>query len=88
MKKILLFILALALLQNVSIAQQAPDFTLTDCNGASHHLYGDLAAGKAVIINFCAGWCGPCRNADPKLESIYQQYCQGTGNVKVYGMLF
>lgn len=88
MKKTLLSIFTLVLLQTALFAQQAPDFTLTDCNGVTHHLYDDLAAGNAVILNFCAGWCGPCRDADPLLEEVYQGYCSGTGNVKVYGMLF
>lgn len=47
---------------------QVFDFTLNDCNGVSHHLYEDLAAGNAVVMKFCTGWCGPCTISNPSYE--------------------
>lgn len=38
----------------------APDFTLTDINGTTHHLYDYLDAGKTVIIDFFAAHCPTC----------------------------
>ncbi len=38
----------------------APDWTLSDINGVSHHMYADLNAGKTVYIDVSATWCGPC----------------------------
>lgn len=47
----------------LKVGSVAPDFTLTDINGQSHHLYAYLDSGYSVIIDVSAAWCGPCWSA-------------------------
>jgi thiol-disulfide isomerase/thioredoxin len=50
----------------------APAFTLVDLNGKKVSL-ADYK-GKAVLLNFWATWCGPCKVEIPWLEKLRDQY--------------
>jgi len=50
----------------------APDFTVLDKEGNEVHL-SDFA-GKPVVINFWATWCGPCKSELPAFDEMYQTY--------------
>src|SRR3954469_18285579 len=50
----------------------APDFTLEKLDGGSMKL-SDLR-GKAVVLNFWATWCGPCKIETPWLVDLQNQY--------------
>jgi hypothetical protein len=67
----------------------AMDFNRMDCNGNGHHLFADLDAGNAVILEFFMLNCTPCITAGNKLEtmkaSILAQY---PGKVKGYAIGF
>lgn len=54
------------------IGHPAPDFTLTTPDGETVSL-GDLR-GQAVLVNFWATWCGPCRVEMPDIQSVYDRY--------------
>jgi len=49
----------------------APDFTLEDMDGNSHSL-SDYR-GQAVIVNFWATWCPPCREEMPSMQRGWEQ---------------
>lgn len=67
---------------------QLPDFNLTDCKGNNYHLYDDLTNGKAVVLAFGAGWCSPCRQSDPLLQQLWEDFDSGHCKVNVYLFLF
>jgi len=50
----------------------APDFTLQDLRGKKVSL-ADFK-GKALLINFWATWCGPCKVETPWLVELRNQY--------------
>ncbi|MDA1475168.1 thiol-disulfide oxidoreductase ResA [Bacillus changyiensis] len=52
--------------------EQAPNFKWTTLAGEKINLK-DLY-GKAVLVNFWASWCGPCKKEMPVIEQAYQQY--------------
>jgi thiol-disulfide isomerase/thioredoxin len=54
------------------IGKPAPDFTLEDLSGQKISLAS--YRGKAVMINFWATWCGPCKLETPWLVELRNEY--------------
>ena len=50
----------------------APDFTLQSVDGKTVRL--SEFKGKAVLVNFWATWCGPCKIETPWLVEFQNQY--------------
>ncbi len=60
----------------------APDFELQRLDGTTLKL--SSLRGKAVVLNFWATWCGPCKIEMPWLTEFHKQY--GPQGVEVIGI--
>jgi len=50
------------------------DFTMTDKDG--NEVKFSNFAGKPIVLNFWASWCGPCQMEMPDFEEMYKTYGQ------------
>ncbi len=62
--------------------QPAPEFVLTDLRGHNFKL-SDLR-GKAVLLNFWATWCPPCKIEIPWFVDLQKQY--GPQGLQIVGV--
>ena len=62
-----------ALLKLVAIGQKAPDFTLNNVEGNPVALSSKIGP-KLLLIDFWAGWCGPCRRENPNVVKVYTEF--------------
>lgn len=66
-------------------AQNYPDFTITDTNGETHHLYEDyLNHNKVVVIKLFFVACPPCNAIAPDFQAKYEEWGEGNGNVEFF----
>jgi thiol-disulfide isomerase/thioredoxin len=54
------------------LGKQAPEFKLEDLNGKT--VSPSDYKGKALLINFWATWCGPCKLETPWIIELRNQY--------------
>lgn len=58
--------------KKTAVGAMAPDFTMNDTEGKPVQL--SSLKGKIVLVDFWASWCGPCRQENPNVVKLYQQY--------------
>jgi peroxiredoxin len=58
--------------KKTAVGVAAPDFTMNDPDGKPVQL--SSLRGKVVMIDFWASWCAPCRQENPNVVKLYNQY--------------
>ncbi|WP_160714752.1 TlpA disulfide reductase family protein [Chitinophaga solisilvae] len=62
----------LAVFHSTQAGSIMPDFNMTSPEGKNFSVRN--MAGKIVVLDFWASWCGPCRSYVPAMRELYQQY--------------
>ncbi|MFD1397110.1 thiol-disulfide oxidoreductase ResA [Kroppenstedtia eburnea] len=58
--------------QTVEEGMEAPDFQLQTLDGKEMKL--SELRGRAVLLNFWATWCEPCRDEMPAIQKVYEKH--------------
>lgn len=63
----------LAAMKVVAVGQKAPDFTMDDPDGKPVSLSSRIGS-KLLLIDFWAAWCNPCRQENPNVVKVYNEF--------------
>lgn len=67
-------LVARAGLQTLPSKTKGINFTLEAVNVSGGTVSLSSYAGKVVLLNFFATWCGPCRSEMPDIEKVYAKF--------------
>jgi thiol-disulfide isomerase/thioredoxin len=70
------------------VGKPAPDFTLNvlDAGGKTRSVSKADLAGKVVMIDFWATWCGPCLEELPEVQKMVDAFAKDKKNVVVVAL--
>lgn len=69
--------------QQLRLGEPAPDFTLVSVRDENEFLRLSDFRGKAVVVNFYASWCGPCRQELPDFEAVSREMAEEVAFIAV-----
>ncbi|MEL6988614.1 MAG: redoxin domain-containing protein, partial [Bacteroidota bacterium] len=69
----------------MAMAQNAPNFSVTDSKGTEHRLYEDYTdQGKTVVIKIFHTSCSICARIAPRTQSLYEDWGEGSLDVEFF----
>lgn len=69
--------------RRLALGEPAPDFALASVRGEAEVIRLSAFRGKAVVINFYASWCGPCRRELPDFEIVAGEFADSVAFIAV-----